>query len=123
MKAIGIDAVAMRRFEHMVMDANDGFIERVFTARERKYCAGSGIPFQAFAAHYAAKEALRKAVPSLRHPSLDWRELEVLHTEQDTPSFVMNPFLKERLDQMSASSVLLSISHTHDTAVAMVAIV
>jgi holo-[acyl-carrier protein] synthase len=123
MKSIGIDTVAMEKFQNVLMTSGDGFIEHVFTAEERKYCAGTANPTHSFAAHYAAKEALIKAMPTLRSYGIDWRDIEVTHNNLGSPQFVMNENLSENMRRASASNVLLSISHTHETAVAMVAIV
>lgn len=122
MKGIGVDTVAMGKFQNVLVNSGDGFIENVFTPGERKYCAGTANPCQSFAGHFAAKEALKKAIPALRK-KLDWRDIEVTHNDSGAPSFVLNRWLKENMDQIAASSILLSISHTHETAVAMVAVV
>jgi holo-[acyl-carrier protein] synthase len=123
MKSIGIDTVAMEKFQNVLMTSGEGFIEHVFTPDERKYCASTANPTHAFAAHYAAKEALIKAMPTLRSYGIDWRDIEVTHNNLGSPQFVMNDNLCENMRRASASNVLLSISHTHETAVAMVAII
>lgn len=123
MKGIGVDTVAMGKFENVLVNSIDGFIENVFTPSERKYCASSANPCQSFAGHFAAKEALAKAIPTLRTSGFDLREIEVTHNNLGAPEFVLNESLKEKMEKISASSILLSISHTHETAVAMVAVV
>jgi holo-[acyl-carrier protein] synthase len=123
MKGIGVDTVAMGKFENVLVNSQNGFIENVFTPSERKYCASSAYPCQSFAGHFAAKEALVKAIPSLRNRGLGLRDIEVTHNDLGAPEFVLNDSLKENMETISASSILLSISHTHETAVAMVAVV
>ena len=123
MKGIGVDTVAMGKFENVLVNSGNGFIENVFTPSERKYCASTVNPCQSFAGHFAAKEALVKALPTLRRKGVDWRDIEVTHNNSGVPEFVLNRSIKENMDEMDASSILLSISHTHETAVAMVAVV
>jgi holo-[acyl-carrier protein] synthase len=123
MKSIGVDTVAIKKFESVITSSGDGFIEHVFSSAERKYCASAANTVQSFAGHYAAKEALAKAMPSLRSYGVDWKDIEVTHNNFGAPQFVMNDALCENLGRMSGSTILLSISHTSETAVAMVAIV
>ena len=123
MRGIGVDTVAMKKFENVITNSGDGFIEHVFSTEERKYCASSANTVQSFAGHYAAKEALAKAMPSLRSYGVDWKDIEVTHNNFGAPEFVMTDPLRENLARINGSSILLSISHTHETAVAMVAIV
>jgi holo-[acyl-carrier protein] synthase len=123
MKGLGVDTVAMKKFKDVITNSGDGFIQHVFTAAERDYCAASANRVQSFAGHFAAKEALAKAIPSLRSYGVDWQEIEVTHNNFGAPEFVLNQKLKENLERVSGSSILLSISHTHETAVAMVAVI
>ncbi len=123
MKGIGVDTVAMTKFENVMLNSGEGFIEHVFTSNERKYCAGTANPSQSFAGHFAAKEALIKAIPALRSYGVDWRDIEVTHTNFGAPEFVLNSTISENLTRISASNILLSISHSHESAVAMVAVV
>jgi holo-[acyl-carrier protein] synthase len=123
MKGIGVDTVAMTKFQNVLLNSGDGFVEHVFTSGERKYCASTANPSQSFAGHFAAKEALVKAIPSLKSYGVDWRDIEVTHNNFGAPEFVINDSLATNLERISASSILLSISHTHETAVAMVAVI
>ena len=122
MKGIGVDTVAMTKFQNVMVGSGSGFIEHVFTSNERKYCAGSANPCESFAGHFAAKEALVKAIPALRSHGIDWKDIEVTHNNFGAPQFTVNDRIKENLERINASSILLSISHTHETAVAMVAV-
>ena len=117
MKGIGVDTVAMTKFQNVLLNSGDGFVEHVFTSGERKYCASTANPSQSFAGHFAAKEALVKAIPSLKSYGVDWRDIEVTHNNFGAPEFVINDSLATNLERISASSILLSISHTHETAV------
>ena len=123
MKGIGVDTVAMTKFQNVLLNSGDGFVEHVFTSGERKYCASTANPSQSFAGHFAAKEALVKAIPSLKSYGVDWRDIEVTHNNFGAPEFVINDSMATNLERISASSILLSISHTHETAVAMVAVI
>jgi holo-[acyl-carrier protein] synthase len=123
MKSIGIDTVGMERFKQILVGSDKGFIENFFTGRERKYCAGTPNPAHSFAGHYAAKEALVKAIPILRQDLFDWRDIEVVHTRDGAPHFAFNERIQENLKNFSVTNVLLTISHTAETAFALVAVI
>ena len=61
---IGVDVVDLQRFESVV-HRRPNFVGRVFTAAERAYCErgnGFAVQCQRYAARFAAKEAVMKAL-------------------------------------------------------------
>ena len=123
MKGIGVDTVAIKKFIETLAHTGDKFIEHVYTPHERAYCEQAANPHQSYAGHYAAKEALVKAIPSLRSYGVDWCDIEVTHDAFGVPQFVLEGRLFENLKRIAGQSIMLSISHTHETAVAMVVVV
>lgn len=123
MKGIGVDTVAMNKFKDILKKSGQGFLDHVFTPNERSYCEQAANPDQSFAGHFAAKEALAKAIPSLRSYGVDWNEIEVTHDNFGVPQFVLQGRLFENLKRIAAETIMLSISHTQETAVAMVVVV
>ncbi len=57
---VGLDAADVGRVARAL--ARAGFEERVFTEGERAYCRSRGVPEEHFAARFAAKEAVAKAL-------------------------------------------------------------
>lgn len=123
MKGIGVDTVAMKKFVEIFKHSGEKFLEHVFTRNERTYCEQAANPHQSFAGHFAAKEALVKAIPSLRSYGVDWSDIEVTHDPFGVPQFVLEGRLFENLKRIAGNSIMLSISHTNETAVAMVVVV
>jgi len=62
-QAAGTDIVAVPRIETLIRDGGASFLNRWFTAGEIDYCAGKAVPSRHFAARFAAKEAVLKALP------------------------------------------------------------
>ncbi len=122
MKGIGVDTVALKKFVQILENSGEQFIKHVFTPRERKYCSAAPNPHQSFAGHFAAKEAIVKAIPSLRSYGVDWQDLEVSHDNFGAPKFIVEGRLLENLKRIAGSVIMLSISHTSETAVAMVVV-
>ena len=58
---VGADLVSISRVERALQA--DGFRTRYFTSAERRYCEGKQSPSRHFAARWAAKEAVAKALP------------------------------------------------------------
>ena len=61
---IGVDVVDLERFASII-ERRPNFVERVFTDDERAYCErgkGSSVQCQRYAARFAAKEAVMKAL-------------------------------------------------------------
>jgi holo-[acyl-carrier protein] synthase len=57
---VGLDAAEVGRVARALR--RPGFEERVFTPAERAYCRSRGVPEEHFAARFAAKEAVAKAL-------------------------------------------------------------
>ena len=71
---VGIDVIEIDRFETSLA-RQPRLAERCFTEAEAAYCAAKAFPPQHFAARFAAKEAVGKA---LGRGMTRWREVEVV---------------------------------------------
>ena len=58
---VGIDLIEIDRVARALV-RHPRFVERVFTAAEREYCLSRANPPQHFAARFAGKEAVGKAL-------------------------------------------------------------
>lgn len=119
---IGIDLVKIDRIEK-AGTARPGFLERVFTEREREYCNRQKYPAQHYAGRFAAKEALLKAFGTGWSAGMKWTDIEVLHGEGGGP--IVNIFgrVKDLADIKGVSQILLSYSHDEGYAVAQAILV
>lgn len=105
--ALGIDMVEVGRFRNFVQ--NDAFVIKVFSVYEIEYCFSFQDPSIHLAGVFAAKEAASKALGVHLYPYI---EFEVRHDEHGKP---------ELYHKGIKSELLISISHTHDHAVAIAA--
>ena len=103
--SVGIDIADVSRFRRRAFRKNSHFYNRIFTKQEIAYCLGRPDPFPHFAARFAAKEAVIKAVPSLGSVSLD--VIEVVHSEGKPP----HVRLGLRKNGLSAKDISVSLSH------------
>ena len=118
--SIGIDIVEVYRMRES-MTRTSRFAERVFTEGERVYCESKGAAaFQSYAARFAAKEAFLKALKTGWRGKLTWQDIEVVSDAEGVPSLNITNEAASLTEQMGATDIHLSISHTKDHAVAQV---
>ncbi|MHB9112175.1 MAG: holo-ACP synthase [Thermoleophilia bacterium] len=112
---IGIDIIENERFAR-ALDRRPRLAERVFTDTERAYCFSRPNPAQHFAARFAAKEAVGKALGT---GVRSWREIEV--TSGGKPRILMTGDTGRRAAELGASDLSISISHCGTVSVAVAA--
>jgi len=97
------------------------FAERVFTEAEREYCDSKGVAAaQSYAARFAAKEALLKAIKTGWRGKINWQDMEILNDAEGVPSMTVKGEARRILDRMGEPRIHLSLSHTTEHAVAQV---
>ena len=115
MDSLGIDIVEVERIKKMVERWGKRFLNRVFTDREIALCRSKASFFQSLAARLAAKEALLKALGA--GEGVPWRDMEVLSDTSGKPQVNLLGKAKEILGERQ---VLVSLSHTEESAIAVV---
>ena len=115
---LGTDIVDCSRIRQALERHEDRFEQRVFTNDERAYCRRMADPTPHFAARFAAKEAMRKAMGD--GPDLSWQDVEVIRSEHGPVSIQVHNVAAEIYSQMGVKRCFLSISHEHSAAVATV---
>ena len=115
---VGIDLTPIDRIERVLGRYDGRFQERVFTGDERVYCMARARPAEHFAARFAAKEALLKAlgVP----PGLQWHELEVVSEPERPPRLVIRGAALRAATAMGVKRLHLSLTHAGGQAAAVV---
>jgi len=117
----GTDIIEISRIKEAIQKEKFSFIKKVYTEKEIEYCeAKHENKYQHYAARFAAKEAVFKAVSSLLDNKYDlsWQNIEVQNTEDLKP--IVN-FIDIELKEIK--NIDISISHCKEYAVAMVAVV
>ncbi len=118
---IGIDHLEISRMERLVIH-DDGFATRVFTAAEIAYCRSQCRPAQHFAARFCAKEAFFKALGTGWRHGMDWIEIEVRRDAQGCPGIALTGKAAQVFCERGCGRIFLSMSHSRETAMAMVTI-
>lgn len=112
----GIDIIEVARIQEAIEKQGDKFLQKVYTEKEIKYCSNTGkMEYQHYAARFAAKEAVYKAISDQLLIEEDdiLNKIEVINSKEGKP--IVN---LERLHLNEIESMDLSVSHINDYAVA-----
>src|ERR671936_2868758 len=113
---VGVDVIEIERIER-ALARYPAFRERCFTEAERAYCDSRANPPQHYAARFAAKEAVGKALGFGVAHAFAWREVEI--AGRPKPSVVLSGRLRARAKRASAREIDLSMSHSRELATAV----
>jgi holo-[acyl-carrier protein] synthase len=114
---IGMDLIEIDRIA-AALDKRPGFRERCFTDAERAYCESRPNPAQHYAARFAGKEAVGKALGS--GVRFTWKEIEIV----GRPKPAVRLFGRTRAwaERVGAGRIDLSMTHSKAIAAAVAAV-
>jgi holo-[acyl-carrier protein] synthase len=117
---VGVDLVEVVRVERMIAERGAYIFERLLTSAERAYCEQMARPAEHVAVRLAAKEAVYKALQGSEEArKIGWRDTEVVRADDGRPHAELTGRAAERARELGVRRVLLSLSHTHTTAIAV----
>ena len=121
---MGTDIVSVGRIAALMWDRGAAFLERWFTAREIDYCSSKAVPSRHFAARFAAKEAVVKALPTAWDGPLPWRSIEIVNDPRGGPSVSLSGAILDAATRAGVGEIRVSLSHCDEyaTAIALVAV-
>lgn len=111
---VGVDIENIEKFAKKDILANRFFLNKIYTAKELKYCLAKKSPAKHLAARYAGKEAVFKAYSSLGKKITDYKKIEIINLKRGSPLV--------RIHNASANlfDTKISLSHCTDKAIAFV---
>ena len=119
--AIGVDLVEVERIRRAVDHPQWGerFRRRVFTAGEIAYCMKRARYAESFAARFAAKEAVMKALGTGYGSGVAWRDIDVVRSS-GRPTLTLSGGAAQRAAAIGIARWHLSLTHTALHALAQV---
>lgn len=114
---IGVDVVSLERMQR-VITRSPAFVRRVFSEQERHYCEHSRNKVAHYAARWAAKEAVVKALGCGFLRGVKYSDVEIARDKHEKPMVILHGRLKEHADKNGVLKVYISLSHTHELALA-----
>lgn len=118
--ACGTDIIEIERIKESIENVGEKFLERVYTKKEIEYCESKNKQkYQHYAARFAAKEALFKAISWKLDDKYEicWKDIEVLNNKQGRPELKVIG-----VDLKNIENIDISISHCKNYAVANVVV-
>lgn len=116
----GTDIIEIDRIKESIESTDRKFCERVYTEKEIEYCESKNAQkYQHYAARFAAKEAIFKAISELLGNKYDisWKDIEILNNENGRPYVNI---LNNQINQIE--DIDISISHCKNYAIANVVV-
>ena len=104
--AVGIDIIEVDRVRKVFEHHGERFLQRVFTEREIMQCRGK---INRFAARFAAKEAISKALGTGIH-GVAWREMEIVQLRSGRPTVRLHGKARQRAQFLGISAFDVSMS-------------
>src|SRR5512146_2177498 len=95
---LGNDIFEVSRMEGQLAGEGGRLREAIFTPREVEYCEGQRYPARHYAARFAAKEALLKALAYDGEAGQVWTQVEIEREESGQPRLVLHGALREWAD-------------------------
>ncbi len=115
----GVDLVENERLRVLLDKWGDRFKSRVYLPSEQAYCESKASPWLYYAGRFAVKEAVSKAFGTGIGTDLNWLDMEVVKDPiSGAPSIVLSPHGQLLARKQGVLRVLISLSHTHNFAVA-----
>ena len=87
---IGTDLVDIRRIERTIARHGDRFLDRIFTATERRLAERRANPAATYAKRFAAKEACAKALGTGFRNGVFFRDLGVVNLPSGRPTIELS---------------------------------
>ncbi len=118
---IGIDLIKVSRVQRLC--EHNKHLEKIFTLAEIEYCQKRRHQFQHFAARFAVKEAVFKALGTGWDGEIKWTDIEVVRGGMGRPKIDLHGKAKEMIERMQIRDILVSLAHCSDYAIAQVILV
>ena len=117
----GVDIIEIKRVKESIESTNKEFCKRVYTDAEIKFCENKkNQKYQHYAARFAGKEAVFKAISSILENKyeISWKDIEILNYEDGKPYVKIPEKYMKKIGDID-----ISISHCKEYAIANVVVI
>lgn len=109
---VGTDIIEIARIKDAIEKFGESFLTRIYTRDELTYFRAKP---PSLAARFAGKEAVFKA---LDLDAINFQEIEILSDAKGRPTVKLYGKTREHADELGIQDLDVSLSHSHDYAVA-----
>lgn len=114
----GIDLVEIARIAKLV--ENPAFVRKIYTPAEQAYCSGRVDAAACYAARFAAKEAVSKALGTGIGAHASWLDIDVQNDASGAPRATLGGAAARRACELGVLRLRLSLAHDGGMAMASV---
>jgi len=115
---VGTDIIEIDRVKLAVERSGNRFLERIYTCAEIVFCEARRDRYACYAARFAAKEAVLKAIGS-GLAGCRWVDVEVSRSQGNPPEVLLHGAAATLADERGIKSFCLSLSHSRNYATAV----
>jgi holo-[acyl-carrier protein] synthase len=119
-RGLGTDLLEVSRMADELGRPDGSFRDSVFTPLEIAYCESKRYPAEHYAARFAAKEALLKALGNAGPAGTYWHDIEISNRPDGSPQITLGGRLEAIARTAGIAQIFLSLSHTRTMAAATV---
>jgi len=102
----GTDIIEVDRIKRAINKNGTKFLNKIFTENEITYCESKNkMKFQHYAARFAAKEAVYKAISKVIKRNYSWQDIEIINEESG------KPIANLKFDKENIVDIDVSLSH------------
>lgn len=107
---IGTEIVECVRIGRMIAAHGEQFLATAFTPKEIRHCRKRRNPTQHFAALWAAKEAILKAIGMVAARGIAWTDLEIIHQRGRRATVQVHGLIEEHARARKVDKILVSMA-------------
>jgi len=108
---IGTDIVECLRVGRMIEQHGELFLTRVYTERELRDCQARKRATEHFAARWAAKEAILKALGTSWRRGLAWTDIEIRFDDTGKPQALLTGAVKDVALALRVRDIHVTLAH------------
>lgn len=117
---IGIDIIEINRIRKSIEKFDYHFLNKIFTPTEIEYCQSKKNKYQHFAARFAAKEAIAKALATGWSKEFRWKDIEIFNEKSGMPNVKLSGNLQKFLGDDKSLKITMSHSEHYVTCFAII---
>jgi holo-[acyl-carrier protein] synthase len=115
---IGIDVVEVDRIASAIERHGEPFLAKIFTPSEREYCDSRKNAALHYAARFAAKEAVAKALGTGIGGNAGLHDLEIVHDAAGAPKLRLSGAAERFATEHGITDIKISLTHAREYAAA-----
>lgn len=115
---LGTDLIEIARIDQVIARHGERFLTRYFQPDEITYCTSHRSSGERFAARWAAKEAVLKALGTGHSGAVRLEQVEVIRHPSGAPSVRLHEAAQQVAERLGVARWHLSLSHHQSSALA-----